>query len=71
MSEKSMKNLKNNYYISKIRRQGSGLHLYLPKEYITLPGFPFKENDAIVMKFVPKKKMIVIKKVEWKSLIRR
>jgi antitoxin component of MazEF toxin-antitoxin module len=67
----SEKNMKKNYYISKIRRQGSGLHVYLPKEYITLPNFPLKEDDAVVITLVPKKKMIVITKVEWKNLVSR
>ena len=66
-----MKKLKNeNCYISKIRRQGVGLHIYFPTEMIKNPDFPLNENDAVVIALNPKKKAVVIKKVEWKNLVR-
>jgi len=60
---------KEEHFLSKIRRQGSGLHIYFPTEVINNPNFPLSEKDAVVIKLDPKKKTIVIKKVEWDSLV--
>lgn len=60
---------KEEHFLSKIRRQGSGLHIYFPTEVINNPNFPLTEKDAVVIKLDPKKKTIVIKKVEWDNLV--
>ena len=60
---------KEEHFLSKIRRQGSGLHIYFPTEVIKNPNFPLDEKDAVVIKLDPKKKAIVIKKVEWDNLV--
>ncbi|QLJ53223.1 MAG: hypothetical protein Sv326_1048 [Candidatus Fermentimicrarchaeum limneticum] len=60
---------KEEHFLSKIRRQGSGLHIYFPTEVIKNPNFPLDEKDAVVIKLDPKKKSIIIKKVEWSNLV--
>jgi len=60
---------KEEHFLSKVRRQGSGLHIYFPTEVIKNPNFPLDEKDAVVIKLDPKKKSIIIKKVEWGNLV--
>jgi|GEM_PF-5894159 hypothetical protein len=60
---------KEEHFISKVRRQGSGLHIYFPTEMIKNPNFPLDEKDAVVIKLDPKKKTVIIKKVEWDELV--
>ncbi len=56
------------HYFTKIRRQGSGLHIYFPLELINHPKFPFKEKDAILVQVDHKKKHLVIKKIDWEAV---
>lgn len=56
------------HYFTKIRRQGSGLHIYFPLELIKHPKFPFKEKDAILVQMDHKKKHLLIKKIDWQCL---
>lgn len=60
---------KEEHFLSKVRRQGSGLHIYFPTEVIKNPSFPLNEKDAVVIKLDPKKKIVIIKKVEWDELV--
>jgi hypothetical protein len=53
-------------YLSKIKRQGAGLHLYFTTEIIKNPKFPLKENDTIVISLNPDG--IGIRKVDIKKL---
>lgn len=57
------------YFLNKVRRQGSGLHIYFPSELARNPDFPFKERDAIIVKIDPKGKKLIVKKVELENLV--
>lgn len=56
------------HYLSKIRRQGSGLHIYFPSELARHPDFPLKEKDAIIVKIDTKNKCLIVKKVSLEHL---
>jgi hypothetical protein len=57
------------HYLSKIRRQGSGLHIYFPSELVRHPDFPLKERDAIIVKIDLKGKSLIVKKVSLENLV--
>jgi hypothetical protein len=57
------------HFLSKIRKQGAGLHIYFPTELARHPDFPLKEKDAIIIKIDPKTKSLIVKKVSLENLV--
>jgi len=60
--------MNEDYFITRIHKQGSGLHIYFPSTLIKQSNFPFKSGEAIIVSMGRTK--LTIKKVDLRRLMK-